>query len=175
MGMVRLVSLSDYWRKSELDNLPLPSVIMSGRKFCHVSNSIHLSDPNTDAENEKKKGSPAYDRLCKIKPIYDVIREASKAYFHPYQHISVDPRMVASKARSGLKQYMKSKPTRWGYKLFVLADSLTSYTWDFFVYEGKSAANKITENGLSYDAAMALVNEMVLGNGYKLYVDCLVF
>ncbi len=43
------------------------------------------------------------------------------------------------------------------------------------MYEGKSAANKITENGLSYDAAMALVNEMVLENGYKLYVDCLVF
>lgn len=66
---------------------------------------------------------------------------------------------------------MKSKPTRWGYKLFVLADSLTGYTWDFFVQEGKSAANKVTENGLSYDAVMALVNEKVLETGYKLYVN----
>ncbi|ROL08893.1 PiggyBac transposable element-derived protein 4 [Anabarilius grahami] len=161
MGLARLVSLSDYWRKSDLYNLPLPSGIMSGRQFRHVSTSIHLSDPKTDAENEKKKGTPAYR----------VIREASKTYFHPNQQISVDERMVASKARSGLKQYMKSKPTRWGYKLFVLADSLTGYTWDFFVYEGKSAANEVTENGMSYDAVVALVNERVLGTGYKLFVD----
>lgn len=66
---------------------------------------------------------------------------------------------------------MKSKPSRWGYKLLVLADSLVGYTWDFSVYEGKSAANKVTENGMSYDAVMALVHEKVLGNGYKLFVD----
>lgn len=100
--LVRLVSLLDYWRQSDLYNLPTPSGIMSGRQFRHVSTSIHLRDPNTDAENEKK-GSPAYDRLCKIKLIYHVIREASKAYFHTNQQISVDERMVASKARSGLK------------------------------------------------------------------------
>lgn len=80
--------------------------------------------------------------------------------------------MVASKARIGLKQYHRDKPTKWGHKLFVLADSQFGYTWDFFIYEGKSPTTQNPKNKeLSYESVVALVNPSVLGTGYKLYVD----
>ena len=47
------------------------------------------------------------------------------------------------------RQYMKEKPTQWGFKLFVLADSSNGYTLDFSIYTGKH--NFPTGQILSYD------------------------
>lgn len=41
---------------------------------------------------------------------------------------SVDERMVKSKARSGIRKYIRDKVTKFGYKLWVLVDSRTGYT-----------------------------------------------
>lgn len=47
-----------------------------------------------------------------------------------------------------------------------------TYTWNFFIYEGKSpAAESEQSRGLSYESVMRLIDTRVLGTGYRLYVD----
>lgn len=85
--------------------------------------NIHLSDPDEDIENDRRKGTPGHDKLFRVRPLYDNILSACQAYYHPRRELAVDERMVATKAKTGMTQYMKDKPTKWGIKLFVLAES----------------------------------------------------
>ncbi|XP_068451459.1 piggyBac transposable element-derived protein 4 [Clinocottus analis] len=168
-GIVKCRSFTDYWRGGKLYSMSFPKHVMSGKKFFKIVRSLHLNSMVADAANELKRGTAAFDKLAKIKPLYEEIKEACKRNYHPGQEISIDERMVATKSRIGIKQYMKNKPVRWGYKLFVLADSSNGYTWDFSVYEGKSKGN--SGNGLGYDSVMDLIQPQLLGTGYKLFVD----
>ena len=59
--------------------------------------------------------------------------------------------MVNSKARCHFKQYMKSKPTKWGFKVCVLAN-MKGYTFDFNIHTGKSTEK--SDSGLSHDVIM---------------------
>uniref|UniRef100_A0A667YAH4 PiggyBac transposable element-derived protein domain-containing protein n=1 Tax=Myripristis murdjan TaxID=586833 RepID=A0A667YAH4_9TELE len=168
-GLVSVHHRADYWKKKWPYNFSFPSDNMTRDRFEAILWSLHLSNPADDEDNERNKNTAAYDRLFKIKPLYTEIVTACQAHFQPYRNISIDERMVASKARISMKMYMKDKPTKWGYKLFVLADSKTGYTWNFFVYTGKSSS--ITGHGLSYSSVMDLLPRGVLGDGYTLYVD----
>ncbi|XP_051815619.1 piggyBac transposable element-derived protein 4-like [Acanthochromis polyacanthus] len=162
MSVCNLPKVSDFWRTKTIFHVPFPSTVMSRDRFRAIHSNLHISDPEEDAINERIKGTEDYDPLQKVKPLLDTIRNSCKSIYHPKQHISVDERMVATKARLSIKQYMKAKPTKWGLKFFVLAD-VNGYTLDYKLYTGK--AHGASGKGLSFDVVLELVS------GYIVYCD----
>ncbi|KAI4884540.1 hypothetical protein NFI96_026632 [Prochilodus magdalenae] len=169
MGVVRCPTIQDYWRADSVWQTPFVRRIMGRDRFQAISWSLHISDPQMDIENNAKRGTAEYDRLAKIRPLMESMKIACKAFYHPRKHLSVDERMVPTKAKNGLKMYIRSKPHKWGYKLFVLGDSSNGYTCDFIVCTGNSMYR--TSHGLSYDSVVSLLNPSFLGTGYILYCD----
>ncbi|XP_067259544.1 piggyBac transposable element-derived protein 4 isoform X2 [Chanodichthys erythropterus] len=169
-GLVKCSLLTEYWRESQYFSPSFPAQVMSYQKFLTIANALHFSNTKEDELNDSKKGTAAYERLGKILPLYQLIREVCKTYFHPFQNITIVERIVAAQPRKpGIKLGIENNSTDRGYKLFALTDCSCGYTWDFFIHEGKSCTSQ--SEGLSYESVMALVDENMLGSGYKLFVD----
>lgn len=167
MGIVKVPEMADYWRRQSLFSLSFPPSVISRSRFEKILRFFHTAPLGADAQNEFARGTPTYDRLGKIKPLYLHIVDACKEHYQPDQNISIDERIIASRARIGLKRCIKNKPTRWGYKLVVLADSQTGYTWNFAVFRGKESN---PGRGLGFESVMSLMDLEKLGTGYHLYI-----
>ena len=108
------------------------STIMSCRQFELIMRYLQLND----SEKQPEKGDTNYDRLYKIRPIYNEIINNFKTSYIPQQNISIDESIIGFKGRLSWIQYMPKKPTKWGIKSWVLADSETAYVWNMALYTG---------------------------------------
>ena len=122
---------------------------------------LHVVDPATMTPGAK---------LDKVESFIGYFKSKCLSVYQPRQQLAIDERMVKSRHRSGIRQYMKGKPTKWGIKLWALADSSNGYTVDFNVYIGKVGDGAVGENGLAYDVVMRLMQPF-LNQGYHLYID----
>lgn len=160
-GLVNVSSFHRYWSTKTLYHGLWARSIMSRDRFKALMAVFHVVDPATEDEN---------DKLRKVSSFIEHFKNKCKNLYQPFQQVAVDERMVKSKHRSGIRQYIKNKPTKWGIKLWVLADSANGYTCDFDVYVGRRAGQEPSANGLGYDTVMRLMTPL-LNQGYHLYFD----
>nr|XP_053653610.1 piggyBac transposable element-derived protein 3-like [Cherax quadricarinatus] len=100
---------------------------MESKRFMLLRRTIHFND------NTKKKGN---DRFIKIRPLYNALTKAClNVPATPKQ--SVDEVMVAVKGKTAgnLRQYIKNKLDKWGFKLFCRA-SEDGIIHDILMYKG---------------------------------------
>ena len=95
---------------------------------------LHVVDPATEDPNNK---------LRKVESLIHDFKQLCKELYVPRQYVAVDERMVKSRHRSGFRQFIKEKPTKWGIKHWVLADSSNGYTIDFNIYIGRAAGREV--------------------------------
>ena len=135
--------------------------ILPRTRYFAILAMLHVVDPGEEDPRNK---------LCKVESFVEEFKKLCKALYVPQKYVAIDERMVKSRHRSGFRQFIKDKPTKWGIKLWVLADSSNGYTVDFNIYIGRAAGQTIGEHGLGYDVVMRLMAPY-FGKGYHLFVD----
>ncbi|KAH8026360.1 hypothetical protein HPB51_020344 [Rhipicephalus microplus] len=161
MGIVQVPRLHMHWNTGSIYGGLLRAQIMSRKRFFSLLAFLHISDP-------EDKSTASAEKLRKVWSLLQHINEVSARFFQPQEAIAVDEKMVKSKARSGIRQYIHDKVTKCGYKLWVLAESETGYTSQFFVYTSKRETPG--PHGLAFDVVSKLC-EKYLEQGYKIYMD----
>lgn len=85
------------------------------------------------------------------------------------EHVAVDEMIIPFKGRSGLKQYMKTKPKKWGFKVWVQANC-NGYVNCFDLYQGQSKDAIRSNFGPIGDTVLKLCHE-IHNKNHKLFMD----
>lgn len=113
------------------------------------------------------RGEEGYDRLAKVRPVIDSLRQRFLESYNSQKENAIDEAMVPFKGQSSLKQYVSLKPVRRGFKIWVRADSNNGYMCDFSVYIGK-------EESAEEDLRPKVVKKLsrpLIGGHYHLFFD----
>ncbi|KRY45272.1 PiggyBac transposable element-derived protein 3, partial [Trichinella britovi] len=130
--------------KMGLSPMPRYSMYWSTEVRCDAN-----ADAGSGNEAVLDRESPRYDRLFKIRPLIESIRQSC------LQYQSIDEEIIPYKGRNKLKQYIPKKPKKWGFKV----NARTGVSWllyDFCFYEGKMPRVKKPSGCLSFDVVMKL-------------------
>ena len=130
MGLHSLPHFRLYWSFDPLFRVQPLSEVMPRRRFLKLLQALHVND-NTKAP---QRGTPEHDKLYKLRPLLDSMNYAFMHHAVSSSSQSIDEGMVIFKGRHSIKQYMPLKPVKRGFKLWIGADALSGYVYQFDVY-----------------------------------------
>lgn len=85
----------------------------------------------------RRAGRRERDKLAAIRTVWDKWVERLPLLYNPGPNVTVDERLVAFRGRCPFKQYMPSKPAKYGIKIWAACDANSSYALNLQVYTGK--------------------------------------
>lgn len=144
MGIVSLPRLHMYWEKDWRQ----PFVVrnFSQHRFTELLRAFHISPPSPPASN--------HTVIDKVGPLITACQHSFSSSYLPEQALVVDEAMIGYKGRDKMKQYIKTKPTRWGYKVWCIAGN--GYLLNFDVYRGRQQQS--THNRSIHQTVIDLVH-----------------
>ena len=77
------------------------------------------------------------DKAFKMKPVIDHPNSKFSEVLSNDSEQSIDEHMVKFKGRSGMKQYIKSKPIKWSFKFWFRCSSKSGYLYQMDIYLGR--------------------------------------
>jgi hypothetical protein len=110
-----------------------------------------------------------YDRLWKIRAIFDTLNQAYAKFYNPSDHLAVDEVIVKFEGWVIFRQYILKERKHFGIKIYKLCDK-SGYTYDMKVYLDKDSRSATDEMTATH-ATVRHLTRRVEGLGHKLYMD----
>ena len=164
MGIDSKPHYNMYWSTDEFIGNAGFKKTMTCNRYEKLTQYFHVAD----RQSEPERRSPNYDRLFKIRPIMNTVKETSYKYYKPHREMAIDEGMIKFAGRNSMKQYMPAKPVKRGVKVWMRCESKTSYLTKFNFYLGKS--DTPYENGLGHGVVSELTED-IRGKHHHIYFD----
>jgi hypothetical protein len=124
-----LEPVSTLW--SEHEGRPAFITTMSRNRFTDILKYIRFDD------NTTRESRIASDKLAPFRDVWSMFLAQLPKYYIPGTDLCVDEQSVAFRGRCGFRQYIPSKPAKYGLKIWWCCDAETSYPLAGQIYLGK--------------------------------------
>lgn len=137
---------------------------MSLRRFKFLLRCLRFDDLATRALRRQT------DNLAAIRELFeDFVKNCKKAYSLG-ENVTIDEKLEAFRGRCRFRQYIPSKPAKYGIKIFALCDSKTFYTSNLEIYCGKQPEGPWKISNKSEDVVKRM-SEHIYGSGRNITAD----
>ena len=110
---------------------PVFTGTMSRNRFTEIQKYLHFDNRATRAHRQ------ATDKLAAFRDFWMLFQAQLPKYYIPGTDLCVDEQLVAFRGRCSFKQYIPSKPAKYGLKRWWCCDAQTSYPLKGDIYLGR--------------------------------------
>ena len=150
MAINKLPTIAEYWRVDNLIGNDGIQNTMIRNRFCEILQNLHFVNNRKDDKT---------DKAFKMKPVIDQLNSKFSEVLWNDSEQSIDEHMVKFKGRSGMKQYIKSKPIKWGFKFWFRCSSKSGYLYQMDIYLGRKQTPEFNL-GLGEEVVLQLTKDL---------------
>ena len=129
-------SINEMW--SLADGRAIFPATMSKNRFWSLLRFCRFDDAETREARSKD------DKLAPIRELWSMLLVRLQECYSPDGSLTVDEQLVSTRNRFSFRQYMPSKPGKYGLKIFWCCDSSTGYPLKGEVYLGRQSGEAAT-------------------------------
>ncbi|KAK9679981.1 Transposase IS4 [Popillia japonica] len=129
----KYLNTEDLW-KTDGTGIETFRLIMSLRRFRALLRFIWFDDISTRQERVTQ------DKLAPVRDLFDHFNENLKKCYSHSDYVTIDEKLEAFRGKRGFRQYIPSKPNKYGVKIFAISDAKMFYISHLEVYVEQSTS-----------------------------------
>lgn len=124
----RKESIKSVWSDESAFSRPIFKATMGRNTFQKILRFIRTDNHETRQERR------AVDKLAPIRDVWEIFTNNCQRCLVPESQVCVDEQLVGFRGRCPFRVYMKSKPDRYGIKIWAICENPSGYVWNSQVY-----------------------------------------
>ncbi|XP_027129155.1 piggyBac transposable element-derived protein 4-like [Larimichthys crocea] len=119
---------------------PIYKATMGVKRYEDIRRVIRFDDKRTRALRLET------DHMAAFRYVWDCFLANCRRQFIPSDCVTIDEQLVPFRGRCKFRQYMPSKPAKYGIKIFWMCDARVPYAIDGTVYTGRQPGEEVQRN-----------------------------
>ena len=138
--------------------------VMSLKRFKFLLRCFRFD--NKETRDERKK----LDKLAPVREIFDLFVENCKKNYCMGQNVTIDEKLEGFRGKCPFRQYIPSKPNKYGIKIFAMVDAKVLYTLNLEIYAGKQPEGPYNVSNAASDVVLRLARP-IFNSGRNITAD----